>query len=159
RRRLSEATRWAAVVVNYNAGEHLVPCVRSLLADTSAGGPPELVVVDNCSSDGSIEELRDACPDVKIVRATKNRGYGAGANLGVGATSAPIVAICNPDLIAEPGIAAALTARFDREPDLGALGPTVRNPDGSVYPSARRLPDGGEALGHAVFGWIWSDNP
>ena len=50
------APRWAAVVVNYEAGPLLAACIRSVLADTSAG-EPELVVVDNGSHDGSVAAL------------------------------------------------------------------------------------------------------
>ena len=43
---------WSAVVVNYESGAALTECVESLFADTSAGGPPDVVVVDNGSKDG-----------------------------------------------------------------------------------------------------------
>ena len=54
-------TRWAAVVVNFESGRRLLTCVESLLADTSAG-VPEVVVVDNGSSDGSADLVRRAHP-------------------------------------------------------------------------------------------------
>jgi len=148
------APRWSVVVVNYEAGEQLVGCVLSLLADTSAGGAPEVVVVDNGSTDGSAEELAAALPGVRLVRPGTNLGYATAANRGIAATTAPVVAVCNPDIELEPGTAAALLARFDAEPDLGALGPMVRNRDGSVYPSARSVPTVGDAVGHGVFGLV-----
>jgi len=151
--------RWAVVVVNFNAGEHLVPCVQSLLADVSAGAAPEVVVVDNGSTDGSCEALERECPDVVVLRPGANLGYARAANLGIAATTAPIVAVCNPDLIAEPGVALAVAAHFDVSPRLGAVGPAVMNPDGSVYPSARRVPSVGDAVGHGVFGLFWPANP
>ena len=150
--------KWAAVVVNYNAGEHLERCVASLLADDSTGTPPEVVVVDNASSDGSADAAQSVFPSLRLVRARSNRGYSAGANLGIAATSAPIVAVCNPDLTVERGTGAALANRLEREDDLGAIGPRIRNPDGSTYPSARRLPDTNDAIGHAFLGWWWPGN-
>jgi N-acetylglucosaminyl-diphospho-decaprenol L-rhamnosyltransferase len=150
---------WAAVVVNYNAGEHLERCIASLLADASAGGPPAVTVVDNASSDGSVDGITDKYPGVTLLRAPTNIGYAAAANLGIGATGAPIVAVCNPDIQVEPGTAAAMTGRFDHEAELGALGPRIRNPDGSIYPSARRLAGTGDAIGHALLGWCWAGNP
>ena len=48
--------------------------------------------------------------------------------------------MCNPDLDVAPGTGAAMLARFDAEPDLAALGPRIENPDGTLYPSARRDP-------------------
>jgi N-acetylglucosaminyl-diphospho-decaprenol L-rhamnosyltransferase len=152
------APRWSAVVVNYEPGERLVSCVRSLLADTSAAGPPEVVVVDNGSTDGSVDLLTAALPDVPVLRPGSNLGYAAAANRGIAATTAPVVAVCNPDVELEPGTAAALLGRFDAEPDLGAVGPIVRNRDGSVYPSARSVPRIGDAVGHGLFGLVRPTN-
>jgi N-acetylglucosaminyl-diphospho-decaprenol L-rhamnosyltransferase len=150
---------WSAVVVTYEAGAHLTAAVASLLADHSAGGPPEVVVVDNGSADGSTEALRRRYPDVPVVVPGSNLGYARGANLGIACTAAPVVAVCNADVVVMTGAGAAMLARFAAEDDLGALGPSIRNPDGSPYPSARRDPGPGDALGHAVLGALWPDNP
>ncbi len=69
-----------------------------------------------------------------------NLGYAGGANLGIAATRAPVVAVLNPDVEVAPGTAAALLARLDAEADLAAVGPVIRNLDGSQYPSARTVP-------------------
>ena len=149
---------WAAVVVNYEAGSLLTDCVRSVLADASAGDV-ELVVVDNGSSDGSIDELRAALPDVRVIASPGNVGYARAANLGIAATRAPIVAVLNPDLTMEPGTAKPLLARFDHTPALGACGPRIRNVDGSDYPSARRSPGVPLAVAHGLLGLWWPTNP
>lgn len=149
---------WAAVVVNYEAGDALVACVRSLLADRSAGAAPDVVVVDNGSRDGSIAALQRAVPSVRVLDPGANVGYARAANLGIAATTAPIVAVCNPDVEVRPGTAAAMLAAF-ADDSVGAAGPRIRNPDGSTYPSARRDPALGDALGHAVLGLVWPGNP
>lgn len=154
---MTDPAPWAAVVVNYEAGELLTVCVRSLLADTGGpdgAGAPEVVVVDNGSTDGSIAALRAALPDVRVITPGHNLGYAAAANVGIAATTAPVVAVCNPDLDVLPGTGAAMVVRFDAEADLAALGPRIENPDGSLYPSARRDPGIGDAIGHALFGLV-----
>jgi len=153
----AERPRWAAVVVNYEGGDRLVACVRSVLADTSAG-PVELVVVDNGSTDGSADALRMAIPHVRIVGAPGNVGYARAANFGAAATRAAVVAVLNVDLIVEPGAAKAVLDRLDREARLGAVGPQLRNPDGTVYPSARTMPSIPDAIGHAILGLWKPDN-
>lgn len=150
---------WAAVVVNYEAGPLLLGCVQSLLADTSAGAAPDVVVVDNGSRDGSVADLRAAVPTVRIVDAGTNLGYAAAANRGIAATETAVVAVCNPDANVEPGTARALIDRLETEPDLGAVGPAVFEPDGSRYPSARQVPSVGDAVGHALLGRVWRHNP
>jgi len=150
----AERPRWAAVIVNYDGGDLLVGCVRSVLADSSAG-PVEVVVVDNGSRDRSIDSLHASFPDVRVVRAPGNVGYARAANLGIAASRAPVVAVLNVDLVVEAGAAKVLLDRLDREARLGAIGPRLRNPDGTVYPSSRTMPSIPVAIGHAIFG-LWN---
>jgi N-acetylglucosaminyl-diphospho-decaprenol L-rhamnosyltransferase len=149
---------WAAVVVNYEAGDALTECVRSLRADDSAGSPPEVVVVDNGSQDGSVARLQRAFPDVAVVEPNGNVGYAGAANRGTASTTAPIVAVCNADTFVTPGAGAVMLAVF-ADPEVGAAGPCIRNLDGSVYPSARRDAGLVDAAGHAVLGSVWPTNP
>ena len=146
---------WAAVVVNYNAGPALVACIASVLAQDP---PPELVVVDNDSTDGSLGALRQIHPGVRIVQSGANLGYARAANLGIAATDAPVVAVLNPDTVLAPGAGAAVMARFATEADLGAAGPCLHNPDGTVYPSARRIPSLVDAVGHGLLFFLWPEN-
>ncbi len=149
--------RWAAIVVNYESGPLLLETVRSLLAD-SAAGEPELVVVDNGSSDGSLDTLRGAVPDVRVISPERNVGYAAAANRGIDATTAPFIAVCNSDLRVDAGTAAAMLRRFESDPDLGAAGPLVRDTDGALYPSARSVPRLRDAVGHGIVGLFKPNN-
>jgi N-acetylglucosaminyl-diphospho-decaprenol L-rhamnosyltransferase len=148
---------WAAVVVNHEGGALLVDCVRSILADTKAV-EPELVVVDNGSTDGSIELLRQAVPSARVVYAPGNVGYARGANLGIASTRAPIVAVLNADTEVAPGTAAAMVQCFESRPRVGAVGPRVRNVDGTDYPSARSIPSLVDAIGHGALGLFFPTN-
>jgi N-acetylglucosaminyl-diphospho-decaprenol L-rhamnosyltransferase len=150
---VSAQPTWAAVVVNYEAGDLLGNCVASLLADDSAG-PAEVVVVDNGSRDGSVSRMQAAYPGVAVVVPGHNLGYAGAANIGIAATTAPVVVVCNADLEVEHGTAAAALARFAAESDLAALGPRIVNPDGTQYPSARREPGMVDSIGHALFGMV-----
>jgi N-acetylglucosaminyl-diphospho-decaprenol L-rhamnosyltransferase len=150
---------WAAVVINYEAGPALRDCVRSLLADTSAGRAPHVVVVDNGSSDGSAAEVARSLPAVTMLHPGANLGYARAANLGIAATDAPVIAVCNPDLEVTEGAAAALVRRLGSESDLGAVGPMIRNTDGAIYPSARSVPRVRDAIGHGLLGLVWRTNP
>jgi N-acetylglucosaminyl-diphospho-decaprenol L-rhamnosyltransferase len=148
----TEPTEWAAVVVNFNAGELLLRCVRSVLADPSAGSPPEVVVVDNGSHDDSVEALRRELPDVVVVEPGANLGYARGANLGIAATRAGVIAVLNPDVEVDPGAGATMLAGFRADERLGALGPHIRDEHGVTYPSVRGVPSLADAVGHAVLG-------
>ena len=120
--------RWAAVVVNYLSGSLLRECVRSVLADDSAG-PVELVVVDNGSSDRSVDGMLAEFPDVQVVRSPGNVGYARAANLGTASTRAPIVAVLNSDLTVVPGTAAVMVSRLENDDASGAVGPRADRPE------------------------------
>jgi N-acetylglucosaminyl-diphospho-decaprenol L-rhamnosyltransferase len=145
----------AAVVVNYNAGGHLATCLASLAGE----GVGAVVVVDNGSSDNSAAVAARA--GVPWVEAGENLGYGGAANLGASAVDAAThryLLICNPDLDVRPGAVEALVGRLQASPGLGAVGPKMLNPDGTLYPSARTFPDLVDAMGHGVLGQIFPDN-
>lgn len=148
---------WAAVVVNYRSGVLLVEAVEALLADDSAG-VVDVVVVDNGSDDGSIDALRAARPEVTVIRPGANLGYARAANLGIAATRAPIVAVFNPDTRLRAGSAAHVLDVFAAYERVAIVGPKITNPDGSIYPSARRAPGGAAAIGHAILGGIRPHN-
>ncbi|MGO9195729.1 MAG: glycosyltransferase family 2 protein [Acidimicrobiales bacterium] len=145
----------AAIVVNYNAGEALAPCVASLKAE----GVAELVVVDNRSSDGSVASLRREGPGPRVIESARNLGYGAAANLGAALTTAPYLLICNPDLVVRPGSVGSLLTRLAQDDSLAVVGPLLRDADGEVYPSGRDFPGLADAIGHACLGLIWGGNP
>lgn len=149
----ADAPAWAAVVVNFEAGALLTECVDALRADTSAG-PVEVVVVDNGSTDGSVVALRAEHPDVTVMEPHANLGYGRAANLGVAATHAPVVLVCNPDTVLAPGSARVVLDAFAADPDVAIVGPHILNPDGTTYPSARTAPGTGVAVGHALLGRV-----
>ncbi|MBV8161877.1 MAG: glycosyltransferase family 2 protein [Acidimicrobiia bacterium] len=140
----------SAVVVNYNARDHLLECVRSLRAD-SVG---EIVVVDNGSGDGSLEAVAALDGDVVTVSTGGNLGFGSAANRGLAVARGEYVAIFNPDVVVESGTLKALAATLDADPGLAAVAPRVDNPDGTLYPSVRAFPSMGDAVGHAFLGFV-----
>jgi N-acetylglucosaminyl-diphospho-decaprenol L-rhamnosyltransferase len=147
---MAEPGRVAAVVVNYNAADYLVPCVESLLRE----GVGEVVVVDNASRDGSEEVLARSGLPVRFHPTGANLGYGAGANVGFRLTRSDMVLCCNPDLVVGPGAVKALVHALQSDPGRGIVGPRLLNTDGSLYPSARTFPALGDAVGHAFLGLV-----
>ncbi len=146
--------RFAAVVVNYESGSALERCIGDLLGEV----PAETVIVDNGSSDGSVDRARLLFGEVGVIATGYNLGYGAAVNRGLAATSAPFVLVCNPDLEMEPGATARLSKALTDHPDWAVAGPRVLDEDGHRYPSARRFPSFGDAVGHAVLGMFVPDN-
>jgi N-acetylglucosaminyl-diphospho-decaprenol L-rhamnosyltransferase len=145
------------VVVNYNAGDHLLRCMESVQAHSGDAGL-ELVVVDNASRDGSMERFAEMHPQQQRIENRDNRGFAAAANQGIRATTAPYVFVLNPDAEISGGTLAGLLKLAEDRPSAGAIGPLVRDLDGSLYPSARKVPTIGEAVGHAFLHPFDPDN-
>lgn len=141
----------AVVIVNHNAGAFLSRCVGSTLAN-AGGASLEVVVVDNASTDGSARAAAVENPEARLIETGENRGFAAGVNVGIGATTAPLVFVLNPDAEIWRGTLAGFVELARERPRAGAIGPLVRNSDGTVYATGRKIPTIGEALGHAFLG-------
>lgn len=144
----------SAIVVNYNAGDHLLDCVRSLRAI----GVDDVTVVDNASTDGSVVQLVAAVSNVRIVHTGANFGYGGGANRGLRHASTEYVLVLNADVEVHAGAVDAMAAVLDADPGVGIVGPRIDEVDGSLYPSARAFPHLRDAVGHAFVGLITTNN-
>lgn len=149
----------AVVTVTYSPGEHLAALLASL---PGAGGPAPLVVLaDNGSVDGAPEAAVRADPRVQLLRTGENLGYGGAVNRAVAGLPAEIdwVLVVNPDVRLAPASVDTLLAAAARWPRAGALGPLIREPDGTVYPSAREVPRLIAGAGHALLVGVWPGNP
>ena len=118
--------RIVAVVVNWNGGESNLRCLDSL---AEQGEVLERVLfVDNASSDGSRELVARSRPQVEVLDAGANFGYGGGNNLGFARAlelGADAVLVVNNDVTFERGAVARLAAALEREPRVGVVGPRV----------------------------------
>lgn len=114
------------VVVNYNGAEDTRECAESLLGSNS---PPRLVVVDNASSEGGVEEAVAGYPDVETIHSPNNLGFGRGNNLGIRrALSDPeceFVFLLNNDAMIEPDTIEKLEAALDDRPEAGMAAPRI----------------------------------
>jgi N-acetylglucosaminyl-diphospho-decaprenol L-rhamnosyltransferase len=122
----------AAVVVTHNALPWIEPCLESVR------GVPT-VVVDNGSSDGSPDVVRELFPEVEVVEQ-ENRGLAAGWNAGLERTSGRYVLILNADAWLVDDALAELVAFANEHPEAAVVGPRLTNPDGSLQRSVRGFP-------------------
>src|SRR6266852_2795518 len=90
----------SVIVVNWNGKELLTNCIASLRAQTLPG--IEVIVVDNGSTDGSAEFVRQNFPDFKLIQLNENRGFAGGNNAGIRQARGEWIALINNDAAAEP---------------------------------------------------------
>jgi len=129
----------SAIIVNWNGGDFLRSCIASPYREL--GGPlREIIVLDNASSDQSVESVEHAFPALEIVRTTENLGFAKANNLGILASRSDCVLLMNNDAVANPGSIGSLVAVMEQDDRIGIVGPQLRNPDGSLQLSYGPFP-------------------
>jgi N-acetylglucosaminyl-diphospho-decaprenol L-rhamnosyltransferase len=128
----------AVVLVCWNNRAYLEPCLRSLYG-AAMQNTFEAVVVDNGSTDGSQQMLREQFPTVRIVQNERNVGLGRASNQGIEATEAPYVLLLNNDTIVNGPALDAMIDFMASTPDAGAVGGTLLNEDGSFQAAFNRF--------------------
>jgi N-acetylglucosaminyl-diphospho-decaprenol L-rhamnosyltransferase len=147
------------VTVTYSPGPHLDRFLASLSLATER--PVSVLMADNGSTDGAPQAAVERYPGVRMFSTGANLGYGSAVNRAVNLLDEADewVVVANPDVQWGPGSIDALLDAVTRWPRAATLGPLIRDPDGSVYPSARHLPSLVRGGMHAVVGPLWSKNP
>lgn len=119
-RPLPRHERTSVIIPNLNGFPHVRPCLETLRRTTP--GPIELVVVDNGSTDGSLEWLREQ-PDVRLLEMGRNLGAPAARNRGLAVASGERVLFCDNDVLFTPRWHEILVGHLDAWPDIGMVGP------------------------------------
>lgn len=117
------------VIVSYNARRDLEACLDSLRSHPPAV-PHEIIVVDNASSDGSDEAVRQRAPAVRLIPKERNAGFAAANNAGIAASSGELILLLNSDTIVGPGAIDTLMERLRARPSAAAAGPRLVDAEG-----------------------------
>ena len=126
-------------IVSWNTRDVLDQCLRSVY-ETVKGIEFEVIVVDNASSDGSAEMIRDRYPRATLIANEGNAGFAAANNQAYRACAGRHFMLLNPDTICREGALAGLVRFLDENPAAGAVGPLVTNDDGTIQYSWARFP-------------------
>ncbi len=128
------------VIVNYNTRELLRQCLDSIAATCDLAPPFRTHVVDNGSSDGSVEMVRTEYPNVHLISLPENIGFGPANNRGVAAGNGDFLLFLNSDAQLAPGASDRLFANIMIDEKRIAVGPRLVYPDGRFQASCRRFP-------------------
>ena len=124
----------SAVVVTRDAAPWIERSLGSL-----RGTGAEVIVVDNESTDETLEIVREKFPESRVLEQ-ENRGFGAGNNAGMRVASGRYFLLLNPDAWLTDGALEELVAFADEHPEAAVVGPRLLNPDGSLQRSVRGYP-------------------
>jgi GT2 family glycosyltransferase len=126
------------VIVSFNTCRLLDGCIASIERETRCSH--EIIVVDNASTDGSPQMLREKYHTVKLIENANNVGFARGNNQGFAIASGRYYLMLNPDTVILEGAVEKLVDYMDENKDVGICGPRNIDPEGNLQYSCDHFP-------------------
>jgi len=133
------------IIVCWNVREDILRCIRSI-EENEPSCAFEIIIVDNASTDGTVDIIKRCFSEVKLITNNENRGFAAANNKAIERSQGEYILFLNPDTILHPKSLDILVRFMDNNKDVGACGPKLLNDDGTTQLSVRRFPDFCSAL-------------
>jgi GT2 family glycosyltransferase len=129
------------IIVNWNVGHLVRDCLKSLY-DLTEQVSFEVIVVDNCSRKGDLDEAMATFPQVNFIFLDENFGFAKANNVAIKLARGTFVALLNPDTYLLNNAFDLMLAYMRKRSKVGAVGPKLVTPDGSIqFDAARNLPN------------------
>jgi len=127
----------SVVIVSWNVKKLLVDCIQGIVDCNDF----EIIVIDNYSTDGTVETLKIKFPTVRVIENRYNYGFANANNQGFEISTGKYIYILNPDTLCSIASIRVLIEDLERCKDVGIIGPKILLGDGTIQNScARRLP-------------------
>ena len=127
----------SVVIVNYNVRLLLEECIKSV-ENALDGIEGDIFVVDNNSSDGSVEYIRERFPKVHIIANKENLGFARANNQAIRMTDAEYILLLNPDTVVYENTLQGCLDFMDANPEAGGVGVRILTREGNAAPESRR---------------------
>jgi GT2 family glycosyltransferase len=127
------------IIINYQGLQHTIQCIESIRT-TQSGAQWEIIVVDNGSSDGSVEAIKAKYPAIKVLAQQQNLGFGKANNIGARESTGKYLFFVNNDTIFKEDIVTPLSRFLEENSTYGAVSPLLLNADGSYQHSTGYFP-------------------
>jgi hypothetical protein len=127
------------IILNWNGGEDILECLKSV---KDIDYPDyEIIVVDNGSTDNSVEEIKRTFPDIKLIQNDKNLGFPEGANVGIRAAAGGYIMLLNDDTVVARNILKDLVEAMGSNANIGIAGPMIlyHNEPDKIWSAGGRL--------------------
>lgn len=128
----ADTIRLSIVIVSWNVAEYLVPCLTSLQEAHGATLHRETIVVDNGSSDRTVEVVRERFPDVILLPLARNVGFAAASNIGIRHATGDQILLLNPDTQVSVECLETCSEALQARPDVGLLGCKLLDRNGEI---------------------------
>ncbi len=138
------------IIVSWNVRADIINCLGSIYKNPSSS-PFEVILIDNASSDKTVECIQKEFSQVVCIANNDNRGFAGANNQGIEIAKGEYLLFLNPDTIIHKGTLDYLVDFMDNNKEAGACGPQLLNEDGSIQRSVRRFPSFRGALYRFTF--------
>tara|TARA_R110001592_G_scaffold122742_1_gene329769 strand:+ start:6993 stop:7910 length:918 start_codon:yes stop_codon:yes gene_type:complete len=132
------AVKLSIIIVNFNGKHFFDACLRSLVEHVPF--EHEVIVVDNASTDGSVDYLRRAYPEIRLIKSNSNLGFAGGNNLAASYAKGDFLLLLNNDTILLNDITTALVL-MERDVSIGILGARMLGENGEYRHSTGYFPE------------------
>lgn len=126
-------------IINWNTGDYLKKCLQSI-EENVEGISYEAIVVDNNSSDGSIDMIRNCFPKIKLIENRTNLGFSRANNQAIKKAAGRYILLLNPDTLVLDKAIVKMIDFMEQHSNTGIIGCKLLNEDGSVQMSCRTFP-------------------
>lgn len=132
----------SVIIITHNSGNMLYDCLNKLDRNDphTARENSEWIVIDNASTDGSVERVLSEYPSLKVIKNSENKGFAFAANQGLRAASNEYLLYINTDVEIRPLSITRLLEVLTSDSSIAVVGPRLLRPDGSIQKSALPLP-------------------
>jgi len=135
---MTKTSKISIIIVSWNSSREIVACIDSIYAQNHV--PCEVIVIDNASSDNTIELIKNYEKKLRFISNNHNLGFAQATNQGLALAAGNYILLLNPDTILQPEALHIMASFMESSPTVGALGPQLLNADGTIQPSCREFP-------------------
>ena len=150
---MNERADYTVIILTWNSRQHVAACIESL-REAAPGYSGDLIVIDNGSSDGTPQIVRELAPAARLVQNQLNRGVAAARNQGLALARSPVSIILDVDTVVLPGAFARLLSFLDATPSVGVCGPRLLLPDQTIQASCQLFPTVIDKIVRQLPAWI-----
>lgn len=120
------------IIPNYNGGQYLLDCLRSIYVQDPKPYSLEIILVDNASKDNSQTRAKKEFPKIKLIQFQKNKGFAKAVNAGIKKAKGNFIFILNNDTLLEKNCLQGLIKTFEKDKKIGVVGGKINNPQGKL---------------------------
>ena len=126
------------IIVSYNVKDYIKQCIRSIYRSGLSENSFEIIVIDNDSHDGTVDDIKSYFDDIHIIENNVNEGFSKAVNKGIKIAKGNFICLINPDVIIKENTFSVLMDYLESNSNVGCVGPKIINADGSIQHSCKR---------------------